>query len=291
MKITNRISIEDLENIISTIPSCIFFKDTELRYIFASHYWEQLKQEEGFDIYGKTDAEIRKDTENVEMVEASDREIIRTGIGQSYVIKSEIDGHIQYLDIKKEPVRNDDGTIIGIVGLINDVTDVTILKQKLEYISAYDFLTNIRNRQSGTDLINKAITDEKNKYFILLDLDDFKHINDSYGHRVGDIVLKRVAEVISRQLYENDIFCRIGGDEFAILLYSDDADTIINSRIQNIFNAISTIKIEGKEDIKISVSLGITRVHKRDKFDNLYVSADEAMYKAKKDKNNSFKWY
>lgn len=292
MELKDRIDIETLSNIIETIPSCIFFKDTELKYVFSTHYWDQVEQSGAdFDIYGKTDRDIRKDSENVDLAEQVDREVIRTGVGKIYTIKSEVDGRVQYLDIQKEPVKDKDGKVIGIVGLINDVTLITELKQELEHSSTYDELTGIRNRQAGTYAINEAIRDRKSKYFCILDVDKFKSVNDNYGHKVGDIVLQKIASALENSVGEDDVVCRIGGDEFALLLFGNDASVMINNKINKLFENIDNIRVEDRDELKIHVSLGVTRVHKRDTFDRLYVSADEAMYLAKKEDTNSFKWY
>jgi len=140
MSIKKHMDLDTLANVVSAIPSNIFFKDTDLKYVFSSHIWEQVENggDENFDIYGKTDRDIRRDTANLDNVEKSDRKIIETGEGTCYTIKSEVDGHIQYLDLIKEPVKDKDGNIIGIVGLINDVTRVTKeLSDSLESEKAY----------------------------------------------------------------------------------------------------------------------------------------------------------
>lgn len=128
-EISKSIGYKDFYSIIEKIPSNIFFKDTELRYRFSTHHWQQVNDE---NIIGKTDLEIRKDTENALIAMESDRNIIRTGVGCKYVIKSEIDGKVSYLELIKEPMFSEDGTVIGIVGLINDVTEKTLLSQKVE---------------------------------------------------------------------------------------------------------------------------------------------------------------
>lgn len=118
------VDLKTLIDVVSTIPSNIFLKDTDLKYVFSSHIWEQIESQsdENFDIYGKTDRDVRKDKSNLDKAEQADRRILETGIGQRYTIKAEVDGHTQILDITKEPVRDDDGNIIGIVGIINDVS-------------------------------------------------------------------------------------------------------------------------------------------------------------------------
>lgn len=92
--LTEAIDYKTFINIISNIPSCIFFKDRDLRYLFSSHLWREIS---GDDIVGKTDLEIRKDRDNALLAMESDRNIINTGKGCNYVIKSDIDGDVSYL--------------------------------------------------------------------------------------------------------------------------------------------------------------------------------------------------
>lgn len=283
---------EMLYKIIQSIPSCIFFKDTDLKYVFSTHYWSHLDNvSDEFDICGKTDRDIRRDKANVDESEQADREVISTGRGVAYTIKTEVDGELQYLDIKKEPVFDESGKVIGIVGLINDITSSTIWEEQLEKSARVDELTGILNRKAGTLAINTEIKTDDNKYFCILNLDKFRQVNDNYGHDVGDILLTEVAKALENEMGEGEIVCRIGGDEFAILLCTNDANNLINNRIAAIFESIEAIQIEDYEEISIRVSLGITRVHKRDSFDSLYMYADEAVREAKKEHKNSFKWY
>jgi len=138
--ITKHVDLDTLSNVITAIPSNIFLKDRDLNYVFSSHIWEQVDSgdDEEFDIYGKSDRDIRKDTDNLDNVEKTDRQIMETGIGTRYTIKTELDGHLQYLELVKEPVRDNDGNVIGIVGLINDVTSVTKeISDRLENEKAY----------------------------------------------------------------------------------------------------------------------------------------------------------
>ncbi len=118
--------------IISNIPSCIFFKDAELKYRFSTHCWAQLNSD---DIVGKTDLDVRKDREDAIKAMEADREILRTKKGCSYVIKSEIDGDISFLELIKEPLLDSNGEAIGIVGLINDVTDKTVMEYQIRDMS------------------------------------------------------------------------------------------------------------------------------------------------------------
>ncbi len=144
---------------IDVIPSNIFFKDRELRYRFTSHYWTEI---EGDDIIGKTDLEVRKDQENVESAMEADREILRSGKGCRYTIRNEVDGVEKYLELLKEPVFNDAGEAIGIVGLINNVTDKVTLENKLRATSKEleEQLAELERRNATQRMFTASINHE-----------------------------------------------------------------------------------------------------------------------------------
>lgn len=134
----HKLDRDTLIKIIRAIPSNIFFKDTDQKYVFLSHYSEELGIQSDREIYGKTDRELRKSSDNIELAEAMDKEILETGTGRQYVIKTEVNGIPKYVDIIKEPVMDEDGKTIGIVGLMNDVTMATQeLSNMLENEKAY----------------------------------------------------------------------------------------------------------------------------------------------------------
>jgi len=132
LSITEQMDYETFVQIISNIPSCIFYKDRDLKYRFSSHCWAQLNSD---DINGKTDLDIRKDKENAIKAMEADQAIIESGKGAHYVIKSDIDGDISYLELIKEPIFDSAGGVIGIVGLINDVTEKTIMEKQITDMS------------------------------------------------------------------------------------------------------------------------------------------------------------
>lgn len=269
--------------IIQNIPSCIFFKDTKLRYRFCTHFWEQLMTN---DIIGKTDLEIRKDKENAIMAMELDRNIIRSKKGCNYVIKSDIDGHVSYLELIKEPVLGDDGEVIGIVGLINDVTEKTIMEERLKELTTTDSLTKLRNRSSGTEVITSLLGDKKgNKVFCLLDINGFKRINDTFGHQIGDSVLREFGYALRRSIYDSDVAMRLGGDEFIVLLCGIKEQEQVKSFVAKLQENIDKIDIDGF-DGNVSVSIGARKVGKETNFDDLYSETDKLMYEAKQHKED-----
>jgi diguanylate cyclase (GGDEF)-like protein len=130
--------------------------------------------------------------------------------------------------------------------------------------------------------------EEKNKIFALLflDLDNFKEINDQYGHLIGDRLLRAISQRLRNTIRESDIASRFGGDEFIILL--KDIKTVENTKkvSQLIVDSISKLFTINDERIRISASIGISLYSYRADIDRLLKNADQAMYKAKKDGKN-----
>ena len=270
---------ETFLNIIYEIPSCIFFKDTDLRYVFCTKHWEQQNTD---NIIGKTDLEIRKDKENAIKAMEADRAILETGKGCSYVIKSDIEGgSLSYLELIKEPIRNKVGKIIGIVGLINDVTEKVLFAEKLKELSSFDSLTHLYNRSTGVEIIeNKLKNVSKPCSFLMMDLNSFKEINDTFGHQMGDVVLEEFSNAIRQCLSEEDVAMRLGGDEFIVFLSDTKEEPDVIVFINKLTEKMNAIKIEGF-DRKLTASIGVTVVREPATFDELYNITDKAMYRSK----------
>jgi diguanylate cyclase (GGDEF)-like protein len=157
--------------------------------------------------------------------------------------------------------------------------------KKLEYMATKDYLTGINNRASFFHLTNQIWNkqEEKNqKIFIaMLDLDKFKNINDTYGHKVGDETLKSFTKAVSSQLKEDDIFARLGGEEFAIVMKSS-AKELVLAKLEKIRKNVEELIIPSKDKIvKFTVSIGLVEKEDSSSIDILLDEADLKLYKAK----------
>ena len=128
------LSLAELERMLKALPSCIFLKDTEGKYVFSTQYWNHLdtRGDPNWTIRGKTDLDVRRDKENARKAMEADRRILETGEGAEYIIEENQDGIQDYLQLIKRPVYDEDGRISGIIGLINNITDHQRLKLELE---------------------------------------------------------------------------------------------------------------------------------------------------------------
>ena len=186
-------------------------------------------------------------------------------------------------------------TIIGgkthIIESFVDISQMKKLQEELRNLAIRDPLTNLYNRRHFYKLteteIERAQRADRPLSFIMIDLDHFKKVNDTYGHQAGDEVLLSFSEIASTYLREYDIICRFGGEEFAILCPESKPENtlLIADRIREGIEK-NTI-LYGDEKIKITVSIGITHFLKEDKtIDTLIKRADDALYEAKETGRN-----
>ena len=202
------------------------------------------------------------------------------------------DGQLRWLSDKcfiSSRQASGHGTVI--VGIAEDITDKKRLEGELHRLATTDVLTESSNRRHFFDCARREF-DQARQYggsmaLLLLDLDDFKKINDRYGHQMGDQVLQRLAHCGATALRRDDLFGRIGGEEFAALFPGCEPDVALQvaERLQREVQRLS-FQYEG-ETFGITVSQGLTVLRTGDaNLEALYARADAAMYQAKRQGKN-----
>lgn len=198
-----------------------------------------------------------------------------------------------WINVAIEAVLDMTGSVSHIIGSFRDITDEKRARTVLEKKALTDELTGLYNRHGGIALIEDGLShleNGENAALIILDLDNFKGANDTYGHQFGDTLLKQVAEVLNKSFRETDVLCRLGGDEFMVLCKGVD-DVTMSHKAEEVVSRIRTID-GGVDSYKASCSIGYVMAPQYGKvFNDLYKSADEAMFNAKKLGKNSFYAY
>lgn len=160
------------------------------------------------------------------------------------------------------------------------------LYKELKYRANYDVLTKIFNRREvlrkSEKIYNKLKKDLESYCIMMIDVDDFKKINDTYGHQIGDKVLSVVAKTIKESIREDDIVGRYGGEEFIVIIKDDyNSNLKMAERIRKNIEKI-VIDIDGNEFINVTSSIGITRMDAKDKtLQQIINESDKALYEAK----------
>lgn len=196
-----------------------------------------------------------------------------------------------WISVIFSPIRNSDGLIVGGMAVIQDKTAEHEALTHVEFLAHHDPLTALPNRKLLEDRYRLQITQAAREGYysamLFLDLDRFKHINDTYGHGIGDDILKETAKRLQKILRQSDTICRLGGDEFIIFLpmISKDADHTLN-RIWHITEKIHR-SLENPYDIQghtlyVTTSIGAILIHgDREPLNEILRKIDIAMYHAK----------
>jgi diguanylate cyclase (GGDEF)-like protein/PAS domain S-box-containing protein len=194
------------------------------------------------------------------------------------------------------PIHNREGKVTGAVIVVRDVREARALALQVAHTSEHDILTGLPNRMSLNDRVDEAIAmapRHMTKVAVMfLDLDGFKHINDSLGHPVGDKLLQAVAERLVKCVRMTDTVSRQGGDEFVVLLSqveeAKDAAVAARRMLQAVAEAYSI----GEHDLHITTSIGLS-LYPDDGLDaeTLIKNADTAMYQAKENGRQTYEFF
>ncbi|MEG0546943.1 MAG: GGDEF domain-containing protein, partial [Oscillospiraceae bacterium] len=158
--------------------------------------------------------------------------------------------------------------------------------------SQLDQMTGVYNRSTAEELIKTILKNSDNTYaMIMLDIDNFKQINDTYGHAYGDDVLRRLAQLLHSFFRQGDIVARMGGDEFLVFMTNAPSQKIVELKCKELLYEIQNSNTD-KTKIFTLCSLGIAISNdKSNTFELLYENADSALYEAKKNGKNQCSIY
>ena len=183
------------------------------------------------------------------------------------------------------------GQVKGIIGTYFDITERKKMEGELEKLAHFDALTSCYSRGYGLSLLEQQIKTAKRKkttvLLIYLDIDDFKHINDTFGHKEGDEVLKEAAKLFQSTLRKMDIICRIGGDEFLLIFLEDSLNDapFIRGRLNKSLKKLNQ-KLAKPYEIDFSIGLSVYEPSNPLSIEELIRIADENMYEEKKKKKD-----
>jgi diguanylate cyclase (GGDEF)-like protein len=180
------------------------------------------------------------------------------------------------------PLDGHDGAVISHL----DITDRKLLEFELARLASTDSLTGLPNRRYFLDVGNREV-ERMRRFFvpasvIMIDLDDFKGVNDTYGHATGDEVLRGACRAFKQSLREIDVLARLGGEEFVVMLPETNAEGAMSAAEKLRGSLSKAIVASGPNKIKITASFGVAQVWSGDQgVDEVLIRADSALYEAK----------
>lgn len=286
-----------LSDILENVSAYIYVKDTQGRYLFANGLLRKLFDAPMEEIVGYDDNKFF-DADTASSRREDDLRVLQGGetIQAEETSLNILTGLTAvYLSVKL-PLRHEDGSIYALCGISTDISERKDIEEHMRHMAQYDGLTHLPNRALFSDRLQQALAaakrDKNHLALMFLDLDKFKPINDTYGHAVGDLLLKEAAQRIQDCLRASDTAARIGGDEFVVLLPAIEAEqdaSMVGEKIRH--TLIQPFELAG-HTLHISSSIGVAVYPEHGADEKLLTkSADIAMYHAKKNGRDNVKLY
>lgn len=286
-----------LQMLMDNIPDIIYFKDKKNRFIRVNKAKAKYSDTTPEKMIGKTDFDFYPEKEAKKCF-ADDNQVRESNVPlidriEKITFSDKREG---WLSTTKIPRYNEKGEVIGTMGISRDITRRKRTEEELAYIATHDTLTDLPNRALFNDRLSMAMAraqrEGKKVAVMMLDLDWFKRINDSLGHKLGDGLLQAVGSRLKDILRKTDTAARMGGDEFLLLLpeITRVEDTI--KIAQKVLRAFQKPFAVGQQELNITTSMGIAVYpeHTEDA-ETLIRYADLAMYQVKKSGRNNYRFY
>jgi diguanylate cyclase (GGDEF)-like protein/PAS domain S-box-containing protein len=205
-------------------------------------------------------------------------------------------GEVFWNDLRIDPVTNAEGEVTHFVGVINDITEARHYERRLQHLAHHDPLTGLANRVLLQERLQSAVEQAARKgtqgALAFLDLDNFKYINDTFGHEAGDEVLRAIAARLKDNMREDDTVARVGGDEFVLVITNQPSPRHVADLVERIRRSVSqSVRVDGNE-ILPGTSIGVSLFPQDgDSVDRVMRAADAAMYHAKSLGKNNCQFY
>ncbi len=287
-----------LEAFLEHIPEHVYFKDRNSRFMrinlaMAAYFGLDNPK----DAIEKTDADMFS-SEHAGQALKDEQEIISSGQPIVGIEEKETwpDGRESWVLTTKVPLKDRLGRIIGTMGISHNITERKQTEARIHHMALHDALTGLPNRTLMAEMLTQAIAQArrngKRVALLMLDLDHFKNVNDTYGHYTGDRLLEAVSMRLKSCLRESDIIARLGGDEFLIGFPDVDDEQGIERVAQKVLAALSEpYQVEGHR-LQIGASGGVCQYPiDGESAESLLQIADSALYDSKKKRRGTFSFF
>lgn len=286
-----------LRTVLDTSPDAIMLYDGKLRYQYVNVTAERILGRPGSELLGRTDRELGRDEAFLAVWEAGLNGVLETGEGRavefSFGSGPEWRGFQAQLAVHR---ATDDGPAIGVVASTREVTELRRAQDRLAHQAVHDPVTGLANRVLLMDRLGQSLRRLERHpgqiALLFVDLDQFKEVNDTCGHGVGDRLLVEVGNRLSALSRPNDTVARFGGDEFVLLCDELGADEDLRGVAGRVVRGLSEPFVDDGHELYVTGSVGV--VATTDPYavaEDLVRDADAAMYQAKERGRNRFQFF
>jgi diguanylate cyclase (GGDEF)-like protein/PAS domain S-box-containing protein len=273
------------ENIVQNTDEAIYITDVDANIIKINEAFEKITGYDKDEILGKN-VNLMTLAKNHNQKEVIKEHLKKDGSWSGEMWNTKKDGTEFPMLLTINVLYDQDNNIMHYLGIFRDITHIKESEKKLEAMAYYDNLTKLANRALFIETLKNEIkySLRANISFAILyiDLDGFKAVNDTMGHQEGDHILQEVAQRLKNSVRDSDICCRMGGDEFTVLLKDTSSREGVQALADKIIYEISQpIKTDNSTaNVSASIGVAIFPEHSKD-INSLITTADTAMYKAK----------
>ena len=288
-----------LSSHINNTPLAVLEWDRDFRLVRWSPQAEHIFGWRAEEVLGMplTGSQLTHEADREQVTELVDKlmagtEPRATGLNRNY----RKDGETIWCEWYHSCLLDEQGGIVSILSFVQDASSRIQAEERLQYLATRDALTGLPNRVLLQERLTQAIAQARRSGrrvgVVFIDLDRFKNVNDTLGHRIGDELLKRVTAALSSALREADLLARLGGDEFMVIVEDFDDPDVLNRIAQKLQDAVSQpFKIE-EHDIYVTSSIGISLYpDDGDAPEELLKHADVAMYRSKELGRNTYQFF
>lgn len=274
-----------LEIILANVDAHIYMKDSQHRFLYVNQKVAELLGLPAEQIINRRDDEVIPAASACQLWQLDNR-VFETGELQAgEELLTNVEGNQHYYWSVKVPFLLADGTPT-LIGISSDITELHQLKEQLHQQSVQDSLTGLYNRRFFFEVCEKNLSLNARHHLksvlMVLDVDQFKCINDRYGHPLGDRALTHLGKVMQSVLRSEDVLARIGGDEFAIWLPNtrlSAASAMAERLCQQVMQ--SPLALHDGDELIITISAGLVENSEGELLESLYARADQMLYQAK----------
>jgi len=283
----SREEIDKLSKVIEQIDDSVVITDKYGKITYVNPAFSRHTGYTKEEVMGKTPRILKSEQHDETFYQRLWATILDGEVFRDTIINKNKEGELYYEKKTISPLKDDKNNIVSFVSSGKDVTQECLINQEIQRIATSDNLTGIYNRHKFEILF--ALESERSRRFLLplsillIDIDHFKSVNDTYGHDVGDKVLKHLVKVVQENIRKIDIFARWGGEEFLVLSPGTD--------LQNMQMLAEKLRSAAESAVfpevgKVTISIGVSTFEPEDTFTELFKRADQGLYHAKEHGRN-----